>query len=144
MKIDDIDIQIVEILEQEGRTTNKEIARRLGLSEGTVRNRIRKLTESRYLKVKGLTNPALHPEKQVVFVLVKVPLHRGWNDTAKQISRLPEVKSVSLLAGRFDLLVEAFLSTHELVTFINERLAKIESIDATESLISVGHYEKWI
>lgn len=144
MEVDEVDTRITAILEENGRVPNKEIAKTLSLSEGTIRNRIRKLTHLGFLKVKGLTNANLRTDRQIVYILVKVPLHSGWDETARKIAELSEVKSVSLLAGRFDLIVEAFLPTGELVYFINSKLASIEAIDSTETLISTKHYGKWV
>ncbi|RKX76168.1 MAG: hypothetical protein DRP87_12675 [Spirochaetes bacterium] len=144
MKIDEVDLKIINFLEENGRMTNKEMAAKLSLSEGTIRNRINKLVSNNFLKVKGLTNPSARTDKQIVYILVKVPLHKGWDQTGRRISEIPEVKSVSLLTGRFDLLVEVFIEPSRLVDFINEKLGSIKSIDSTESLISVKHYNKWI
>ena len=41
MKIDSTDLKIIQILEENGRTPNNEIAARISISEGTVRNRRR-------------------------------------------------------------------------------------------------------
>ncbi|MCK5094059.1 MAG: AsnC family protein, partial [Spirochaetes bacterium] len=65
-----MNLKILQILEENGRTPNNEIAARLSISEGTVRNRIKKLTESNFLKVKGLTNPEHWSDKQLIFILV--------------------------------------------------------------------------
>ncbi len=144
MRVDNLDLKITSILEANGRIRNKEIATMLGISEGTVRNRITKLTEAGFLKVKGLTNPNIRTDKQVAYILASVPLHSGWDETAEQIARLSDVKSVSLLAGRFDLLVEVYLEPHEMVSFMKNRLATIKSIDSTETLIAMKHYNKWV
>ena len=57
MTVDTVDRRIVSVLNAEGRINNNEIAAKLGISEGTVRNRIRKLTEAGLLRVAGLINP---------------------------------------------------------------------------------------
>ncbi|MCF7949257.1 MAG: Lrp/AsnC family transcriptional regulator [Spirochaetia bacterium] len=144
MDFDTIDYQLLQLLHENGRISNKEIAKHLSIAEGTVRNRLKKLINKGILKVQGLTNPSLRSDKQVVYALVKVALHKGWDETAQRISDLEEVTSVSLTTGRFDLLVEAFINPHSLYDFINERLGNIDTIDASETLISVKHYKKWV
>jgi len=144
VKIDSLDFKIVQILEGNGRTPNNEIAERLSVSEGTVRNRIKKLTGSNFLKVKGLTNPDFGRNKQLIFILVSLENVRRWRETAESIAGLPNVKSVSMLTGRFDILVEVFIEPHQLITFLTEQLGNIEQISSTESLVTIKNFNKWV
>jgi Lrp/AsnC family transcriptional regulator for asnA, asnC and gidA len=144
MKLDDVDKRIMDILAESGRTPNNEIAERLSISEGTVRNRIRKLTEGGVLRVRGLTDPDLHSEKQLIFILVKLEVTKDWKEIARRVSVLPSVKSVSMIAGRFDLIVELFIEPHELITFLTGDLADIGSIASTESLTTIKNFGKWV
>jgi Lrp/AsnC family transcriptional regulator for asnA, asnC and gidA len=144
MKLDGLDTKIMDILAESGRTPNNEIAERLSVSEGTVRNRIKKLMEGGVLRVKGLTDPDQHSEKQLIFILVKLEVTKAWKDIAKRVSELPNVKSVSMIAGRFDLIVELFIEPHELINFLTGDLAEIGSISSTESLTTIKNFGKWV
>ena len=144
LKIDQIDLDIIDILQEDGRTPNNEIAARLSLSEGTIRNRITKLTKNNYLKVKGLINPSLFIDKQLVYLLVSVPLQRGWMKVGKKLSELSEVKSVSLLTGRFDILLEVFIEPSELADFITEKIGSLSEVMSTESVIVLKQFNKWV
>jgi Lrp/AsnC family transcriptional regulator for asnA, asnC and gidA len=144
MKIDDTGCKIVEILEENGRIPNNEIATRLSISEGTVRNRLRKMMEAGYLRVRGLINPNMQENKEVIFILVRIARAKEWDAIAKKVIKLPHVKSVSMIAGRFDFIVEVLLEPHNLIEFISEHLTKIEHILSTESLIAVKTYNKWV
>lgn len=144
VKIDDLDFKILRMLESNGRTPNNEIAERLSVSEGTVRNRIKKLTENNYLKIKGMTNPDFGRIKQLIFILVSLEDIKKWRETAESIAKLPNVKSVSMLTGRFDILVEVFIEPHHLITFLTEQLGNIEEISSTESLVTIKNINKWV
>ena len=50
-KIDDVDRRILEHLAQDGRRSNREIAHELGLGEGTVRGRIKRMQENNIIKI---------------------------------------------------------------------------------------------
>lgn len=143
-KVDQTDLRIIEILHEDGRTPNNEIAARLSLSEGTIRNRITKLIEHDYLKVRGLINPSKFIEKQLVYILLSVPLRQGWMDVSNKLAELPEVLSVSLLAGRFDVLLEVFIAHSELAEFISEKIGTLEGVNSTESIIVLKQFNKWI
>lgn len=144
MKIDEIDMKIIDILEENGRTPNNEIASRLHISEGTVRNRIKKLIESDFLKVKGLTNPNKRTDKQLIFILAHLEVTKNWEDIAQKISELPGVKSVSMITGRFDLLIKLFIEPHNLINFLTQDLSSVGLIASTESLVTIKSFNKWI
>ncbi len=143
-KIDATDLQILEILRENGRTPNNEIATRLSISEGTVRNRIKKMMDSGFLAVRGLTNPNLREDREIIFVLVNISPHRDWDVVARRIAELPGVVSVCMLTGRFDLLIETFIEPHDLIHMLSDRLSGIDSIVATETMICVRSYNRWI
>jgi len=143
--IDEIDRSIIEILNKDGRITNKEISSILAISEGTVRNRISKLTSSGYLTVKGLINPDIIDEKELIVLGVNIIKTKDLCRKATQISELDEVVSVLITGGRFDMLVEAWVDVkHGLIDFISQKLAKIEGISATESFIVMKSYNKYL
>jgi Lrp/AsnC family transcriptional regulator for asnA, asnC and gidA len=144
LRLDDTDMRIVAILEENGRTPNNEIASRLDLSEGTVRNRIRKLTESNYLKIRGLTNANLRTDKQLLFILVKLTTTKNWERTAREVAELPHVRSVSMITGRFDLIVEIYIEPHNLINFLTNDLTSVRSIGTSESLAAIKTFGKWI
>jgi len=144
MKIDYINLKILQILEENGRTPNNEIAVRLSISEGTVRNRIKKLTESNFLKVKGLTNPEHWSDKQLIFILVQLEMTKKWKEIARRVSELPGVKSVSMITGRFDLIIELFLEPHNLINFLTNDLAGVGNISSTESMVTIKNFKKWV
>jgi len=55
--LDAIDLAIVRLLQDQGRTTNAHIARTLGVSEPTVRKRIDRLMADEIIKVVAVLNP---------------------------------------------------------------------------------------
>ncbi|MCP4450912.1 MAG: Lrp/AsnC family transcriptional regulator [Planctomycetes bacterium] len=144
MKIDAIDRAIVDILQKNGRTSNKEMAQALEVSEGTIRNRIARLIKSEYLSVKGLVDPDKNIDFQLVFLGVKVAVCSDLRSTASSIKSMPYVKAVTIVSGRYDLLVEVFLPNHELITFISDHLSKDTAITSTENFVSVESAGKWL
>jgi Lrp/AsnC family transcriptional regulator for asnA, asnC and gidA len=144
LKIDETDCRILAILEQNGRTPNNEIAGRLNLSEGTVRNRIKKLTSNNFLKIQGLTNVNKRTDKQLLFILVKLITTKHWEKSARQVAALPNVRSVSMITGRFDLIVEIYIEPHNLINFLTNDLTSVETIGTSESLAAIKTFGKWI
>jgi Lrp/AsnC family transcriptional regulator for asnA, asnC and gidA len=144
MNIDKIDWDIIRVLEKNGRTPNNEIAKAVGVSEGTVRNRIRKLTGNKFLRIKGLTNPNQRTDESLVYMGIKIAVNRDSLKIAKAVAELNNVKAVSIVTGRFDLLVEVYVEPSSIMKFLSTELAKIDSIVSVESFIALHSYNKFI
>ena len=144
MKLDEIDYNILQILEINGRTPNNEIAIKVGVSEGTIRNRITKLIKENFLKIRGLINPGHITDKQYIFLGIKIAINKDSIKTAQSIVALPNVKSACIITGRFDLLVEVFIEPYNLIHFLSKDLAKTGTIVSVESFITLKSFNKWI
>jgi Lrp/AsnC family transcriptional regulator, regulator for asnA, asnC and gidA len=131
--MDQMDRQIVEQLRQDGRRSNVEISRTLGVSEGTVRKRIERLLADGALSIVGLANPATagYETRTVILLTVSLPQVQ---EVARQLSALPEVLSVYVLTGGYDILLEAvFRSDQHLLSFLSEQLAAMPGIMASKT-----------
>jgi Lrp/AsnC family transcriptional regulator, regulator for asnA, asnC and gidA len=144
-ELDEIDRGIVAALRADGRTNNSVIAARLGIAEGTVRQRMRKLTEAGVVRISALVNPEIISEHQLCMVGLKLSESKRLESAATEISQLPEVRSVAIVTGRYDLLCEVLVdSNHGLIRFLSESLAKVVGIESTETFLLLKTYDKWI
>lgn len=145
MPADAVDRRIISVLNAEGRINNKEIAAKLGISEGTVRNRVRKLTDEGLLRVAGLINPDDSPDKQLMLLGVNIACSRDLAKKAAEIARLEGVQSAYITAGRYDIMVEVWLDAKGgLIKFLSKTLASVEGITSTESFLIMKSFNKWI
>jgi Lrp/AsnC family transcriptional regulator for asnA, asnC and gidA len=145
MTIDDIDRQMIQLLNQDGRLPNNEIADALHVSEGTIRNRYKKLTEAGLLKVIGLINPDDSPNKQLMLLGVNITSSKNLAKKAAEISKLPNVESAYITAGRYDIMVEVWIDAKGgLIEFLSQTLAKVEGIASTESFLVMKSFNKWL
>ena len=144
MKIDNIDIEITKIMEEDGRISISEIASKLAISEGTARNRFKKLTDNSFMKVKGLVNPDTNKKKQSIYILITLQRNDNWLTAGEKMSALPDVKSVSMVTGSFHFIVELFIDPHNLIDFLTKELPSIGEIAFTESLVTVKNFNKWV
>jgi len=143
-ELDDVDTKIIARLRKEN-INNSALAQELGLSEGTVRQRIKKLKESGVLKIMALINPDSLVNKQLTAISVSIKETRLLDAKAKEISELDGVLSVSIVSGRYDLIVEALVdSNHGLVKFLTETLARIDGVSHTESFLMLKNYNKYV
>jgi len=137
--------EIIALLKDDARITNKEIAGRLSISEGTVRNRIKALLDEGQLKLTGLTSPDKNQKKQLVMLGISLAASKDLQNKAEEIADLPEVKSTSITTGRYDILVEVWVDVkYGLISFLSDSLSKVDGVVSTESFIIMKSFNKWI
>lgn len=144
MQPDDTDWKIIDILRR-GYQPNNTIARELGISEGTVRQRLKKLKDAGMMEVKALINPELLENKQLALVAMRVAESRLLESKAAEVSALENVLSVSIASGRYDLIVEVLVDSNRgLVRFLTEELPTVEGVLSSESFLMLKSYRKFV
>ncbi len=139
MKIDKTHIAIIRHL-RDGRKSFKKIAEELNLSENTVRARVNKLVDEGILEISGVVNPDSIPRHRVVMVGVKLKTMDLVNK-GEEFSRLPGVVSVSVVTGRFDLMMIVLLKErYDLLEFYTEAVSKIEDVQSVETFVVYKSY----
>ena len=143
-KLDRIDRQIIFELQKNGRVSYKEIARRLDVSDGTVRFRTERMISKKLLRISASINPFFF-ENSIMAAVGMTLARRNHQVVMQKISSLAGVRSVSNLTGRYDLWVEVFFdSRRELRKFLIEDLSEFDEITATETFIFLEALDKWV
>ena len=142
---DELDQNIVAELQRNGRETNSAIAKKYGINEGTVRQRIKKLTDSGAIRISAQINPEKLDNYQLFTLGVNVRESRELKRVAERLSTLPEIQNVAIVSGRYDILLEiAVTSKKAFVEFLTESLSEIEGLAHTESFMLIKTYNKWL
>lgn len=141
---DDLDWKIIDIL-KEADQSNNAVARQLGISEGTVRQRLKKLKEADILHIHAQINPEVLADKQLALVGITIQKSAVLQERLEEISRLPDVLSASITSGRYDIFAEVLSSSnHGLVEFLTKQLSGIEDIGTTETFVILKSYKKYV
>jgi Lrp/AsnC family transcriptional regulator for asnA, asnC and gidA len=136
--IDGIDKSIIEALQKNGRESFRRIARRVGVSEATVRARYQRLCSDGILQVTGVTNPlGLGFEAQA---MVGVRTAGPPEPVAEEIARWAEADYVVVTAGQFDLLVELVCADRRHLLDLTNRMRSLDGVVSTESFL---YLELW-
>jgi Lrp/AsnC family transcriptional regulator for asnA, asnC and gidA len=139
--MDKVDQVIVACLQYDGRMSFTDIAARLGVSEGTVRRRVKRLTESGVLQIVGIVEPR-HLGWDAAG-MIGVTVHAGQIDAvADQIAQFPEVSYLFMASGEFDLFVEVFCKDREhFVSFLSEKLQQVRGVERTQTFMILKMYK---
>ena len=139
MKIDAINIRIIQHL-RDGRKSFKKIARALDITENTVRARVKRLQDEGVLEIAGLVDSACIPGHRVVFVGVKLT-NLNLIEKGKEFSKLRGVVSVSVVTGRFDLILIVLLKDgFDLLEFYTEEVYRLKNVRSVETFVVYKGY----
>ncbi|KYD09081.1 AsnC family transcriptional regulator [Heyndrickxia sporothermodurans] len=132
-------IRVLEIIENNARIPLSTLAKMVNLSEADVTEIIKDLEKRNIIaSYVSVINWSKLTEQEMVTALidVKVTPKRGvgFDDVAERIYRFPQVKSVYLMSGAFDLSVEVEGKTMlEVASFVSDKLATIDSVISTST-----------
>lgn len=141
--MDELDLRIAGTMADDGRISNSEIARRLGLSEGTVRQRVKKLLAAGAIRFQTLVNSDQAPNRYTAIIGLSIE-GRQLERCAEQINRFPEVQRTLIVTGRYDILVMLLLDSHDrLVDFVTHKLSSVPGIRDSETFVCLKNYDPW-
>jgi Lrp/AsnC family transcriptional regulator for asnA, asnC and gidA len=139
MKLDLTDKQIIQLLGADARMSNNQMAKAIGVTEGTVRNRIQKLIQNKIIKIAVINNINRMDNPAVAFVGLDVET-RSKDSIAKSLSKMKEVRFVSTLIGRHDLM--AFILAEDITKLskvLYEDISSLPGFRFSESSIGLKY-----
>ena len=136
--MDELDHKIIALLQMDGRASNAKIAREVGVSEGTVRRRLRRLTKDDVVHIVAVPN--LEKLGYATTALVGLQTGPGMSDTvAESLASLPESHYVAVTTGSYDVFVWAGLESAEsLGNFLRTKVGVIEGVQRTETFVTLS------
>ena len=145
--MDEKDLEILRILEENGRISSEEIATMTTLSENDVATRIRALENARVIrKYTAVINWEKAGNGEVSAIIeLKVSPERdfGYDRIAERLSRFSQVKSVRLITGTYDLqLLVTGRNMQEVSRFVSEHVAPMDRIRETATHIIMRPYKE--
>lgn len=131
-QLDDLDRKLIDLLSRDARVSNRKIAADLGVTEGTVRGRIKRLQQDNLIAFTAITSFDLVETTKLAFIAIQADV-MNVREIARNIADLPQVSSVMIVMGRFNVLAICLFS--EL-----DRLYEVAS-DLILSMPGVHHVE---
>lgn len=140
-------IELLEILEKNGRIPIETLSKMLDLSPEETEQKLKELEDKNIILNYSAVidwSKAVEDEKVTAVIDVKVTPKRGvgFNEVAERIYRFPEVKAVYLMSGAYDLSVTVEgKSVTEVARFVAEKLSTIESVISTTTHFLLKKYK---
>jgi Lrp/AsnC family transcriptional regulator for asnA, asnC and gidA len=141
-RINRIDSKIIGLLQKDGRVSNTAIARELGISESTVRTRLKRLIKDEVIQIVAVSNPLKLGFGIVGVMNIQADIKKVDN-VIEELKRLKEVWYIVLTTGTTDINVEFNLeSWDELHVLLFEKIAKIDGIIRTDTSLIMNFVKR--
>ena len=136
--MDELDSSIIKLLQVDGRASNAKIAREVGVSEGTVRRRLRRLIQDDVISV--IAVPNLERMGYGTAALIGLQTDPGSVDeVADAIASLAEAHYVAITTGAYDVFTWVGLKSPEtLGLFLRKKVGTISGVRRTETFVNLS------
>jgi DNA-binding Lrp family transcriptional regulator len=138
--------ELLKLLKENALESPKNLARMLNLSEAEVKAKIDDYEQKGVIRgYQAIVNEDqldLNRVRAVIEVKITPEREGGFDRVAARVSRFPEVQSLFLMSGSYDLLVFVVgTNLREVATFVSEKLATIEGVLSTSTHFMLKTYK---
>ena len=138
-RLDQVDKLIVAQLSRDARRSNGQIPADLGVTEGTVRARIKRMEEEKLIRLTAVTNIDRFGDALLAYIWIEVERSDRTRQVAQSLATIPELGFVGVMLGRSDILAITMVrNTEHLAEFVHSRVSSIAGVRRTESTLGVN------
>ncbi len=142
VNIDQTDCKIIELLQDDGRMPNTMIAKKLKVSEATVRSRLSRLIKEEYIQIVAVSNPLKLGFDIVGMLKIDVDVKKI-EVVSKELIKIEQIWYIAHTTGSSDIYAEFNAkSIDELNQFISEKIHKIDGIKKTETSLVLKYIKR--
>lgn len=132
--LDGTDKSIIAELQVDGRVSYAAIAKRIGLSEAAVRQRVQKLLDDGVVQIVGVTDPTVMGFQR--WAMIGIVVEGDVRAVSDALVAVEAIDYVVLTAGSFDILVEVVAEDDEqLLSLLNDTIRATPGVRSTETFV---------
>ena len=132
----DIDYKITRLLQKNGRVPNTEIAKTLGVSEATVRNRLQRLIKDECIQVVAIVNPLKIRSGIIGNLRIKTD-NSKIDHVGNELKKLNEIWYLAQLAGTADFDAEYYVVSQNSFANLIDKINEIDGITSVDTSLIV-------
>ncbi|WP_018753066.1 Lrp/AsnC family transcriptional regulator [Paenibacillus sanguinis] len=146
-QLSELKLKLLDLLKEDARRDANLLATLVGVTTEEVAEAIKELEEDHIIvKYATVMNPSkLDDDKVTALIEVQITPERGrgFEAIAERIYLFPQVKSVYLMSGAYDLLVEVEgQNLKEVASFVSDKLSTLESVLSTKTHFILKKYKQ--
>jgi len=139
---DELNRSIVTMLQRDGRMAFSEIAQKLNVSEGTIRNRVSGMKHAGMLDIVAIVDPVIAEYKTAAMLGLKIASGHSPKFAAERLAALPDVVYILWVSGRFDLLVEVVTKDRDsFLEFLDTEIHSQLDVASSETMTGLKNFK---
>ena len=136
-RLDELDRKIIDKLSQDARVSNRGIAGELGVTEGTIRTRIKRLQAEGLIQFTVVTDFRMAGSPNLCMIGIDADPARV-SALARELSAIPEIGCVTVLLGRYSLMAMGLMTSVEALNeLVVEKIRPLRGVRSVETSISI-------
>jgi len=142
--LDEIDVEILRVLQKNGRISHSALGEKINLSPSATRARITRLEAEGYIeKYVAILSPELVGFSLFCFIHVSFALKEteDIDRVREMIVAIPEILECYHVTGQSDLILKVAMHSHQDISRIIQQLLPIRSISSTETNIAIRQFK---
>ena len=140
--IDAVDCRMIELLQKDGRISNTEIAKTIGISEATVRTRLQRLIQEEYIQIVAVSNPLKLGFEVVGTIRIHVDIKK-MDRIIRELKTIKALWHIVQTTGGTGIDTEFVLkSLGELRDLILEKINRIDGVLRTETTLFLNYIKR--
>ncbi|MBW2635826.1 MAG: winged helix-turn-helix transcriptional regulator [Deltaproteobacteria bacterium] len=124
-RLDKTDLEIIRLLQNDGRMASSEIAKTISVPEATIRYRLKKLIDKEYIQIVAAANPIKLGFGIVACISIEAEI-RQMDHVISQLEKIDRVSYIAQMTSDPSIEIETYIET---INELHELLSKIEVID---------------
>ena len=123
--LDEVDLQIIRLLQNDGRMASSEIAKTIGIPEATIRYRLKKLIDKEFIQIVAAANPIKLGFGIAACISIEAEI-RKVDHVISQLEKIERVSYIAQMTSVPNVEIETYIET---INELHELLSQIEIID---------------
>lgn len=136
--LDDLDRKLIQLLAEDARVSNRRIAAKLDVTEGTVRGRIKRLQQENLIRFTAITGIDTIDALRLVFIYISADPSQA-RALADQIADFPKIQGVLTMLGRHNILaIGLYSDLGEMMEIATQRIVELPGVYDVKTALTVS------
>ncbi|MBX6379005.1 MAG: Lrp/AsnC family transcriptional regulator [Clostridia bacterium] len=141
-ELDRTEKEMILLLQADGRMSFVDMAKAIGVTEGTIRRKFNRLVEEGIIHIAAIADPFKVGYETPAFIGIRTESSHI-DEVCRRLAALPRLRYVAASTGEYDIICEGyFASNQELSQFIIEELGQIPGIKETTTTLVLQIYKQ--
>lgn len=140
--LDKTDRKILAKLIENSKIQSKELSRKLKIHPNTLLQRLKKMEKSGIIKrYSAIIDHAKAQNSLRAMIFLNVKMEKGWEDTLRPLSKIPEIVSFILITGEHDVLITARVRNELHLANLLRKMQKNPVVTKTSTNLILDYYK---